>query len=47
MSVVESGFFAKNDVRRMALLKGAKRPQIVVANNNNALQFFEINQPSE
>jgi hypothetical protein len=42
MSVVESGFFAWNDVRDLAILRTGPRgePLIVVANNDHRLQAF-------
>jgi len=45
MSATESGFFANRDVRRLLHLNAPsdKQEKIIVANNNSALQIFELN----
>jgi len=47
LSSSESGFFTKGDVRRMAILKSAKRSLVLVANNNAAMQTFVIPDVAE
>ena len=42
VSHLESGFFVDKDVRRMEFIKG-ENDHIVVANNNDNVQLFRVN----
>jgi hypothetical protein len=41
LSHLESGFFARNDAKKVRLVKTDNKKLVLVANNNDRLQVFE------
>ena len=42
-SIAQSGFYAPKNVKDLALIKVGNKQMVLVANNNEAIQFIEIN----
>jgi hypothetical protein len=42
LSVKESGFFAPYDAKKIGYLVGKNKNHLIVGNNNEVVQFFEV-----